>query len=1029
MRKHIAILLSAAMLLGSFSTAFAEEVTEATAEEIATFSEEEFPLTILAQEDEEDPLSAHADAAENPAENSDETSAGNITGTASLELFIAGDLPTADYMLDEDEVPALGDCDGPEDVYSLVQRALDETADAIEKGTVTATGNAITIDVSALEIPDAEDEIAELSKVISSVINDRTDIFYLDNSFSYDTYDGIITSVGLIFTDEWVAEDGTPDASALCAAVSTAAEGKKMMMADVADGMSDLEKAFAVHERMVEEIDYDMYHYTKGNIPNADYTANGIYTNRYGVCQGYAEAYKDIMGDLGIECKLVTSSEVNHAWNLIKIDGSWYHVDVTWDDPYTDPETNYNDNHAWTYFLLADSELKGHGSDWVGTVPSASTTTEDKSYLFRTCQSEYGNGYMVYKDGYWNTAIYKYASNKKYVLRAKIDGSDESTVSIPTASTSTWSSQDTGRIIGNKVYFMETAGRDKTAGTLLFNVSSYSITDGSKISQVVTSTATKNVSGLSIKNGILNYTVEDTSSGSSVYSRVAIEEAQENNISFAKSEVTLYDTEPYDLGLTVTPENLEIELASSDTSVAIITGKGIVTPVASGQAIITATAVIDTSESISATCIVNVELPVEQTPEYEPDIDPENPLTLEFTDGTYKTLGLVPLPDSLGGKYEWVYPATKLNAYAGTTSWFAYALKDEYRAAGKYYENHLAQITINYAENKAPKAVKNKVLTTVKTYKPTVVMTNKSATIYVDGNGVYKTALYIHEKMGNMLNVTNVNMSTKMADLDGGCDYDPETGRLEFYFKNPGTGKAVFTITPRSCGTDLKTVKFTVNFKTPVTKKASNGKKAVVITTKPLGNVDLLSQSNTPVYCTVTNPSTSKIVAVELSGQDGPRFEVTKVDRNIDGEIAAYAVTAKDVDLRNKTSYKVTPVYTFADGTSVEGKAFNIKTAQSSVKTSIVADSSVIDSSNGQITLTIYGTWISGVSAEASIVEAPEFEVKTVNSGNNVQLIIKPTNTNTLAPGTYTLSGFAAFDNTGKNVGNTAITYKFTVAE
>ena len=56
------------------------------------------------------------------------------------------------------------------------------------------------------------------------------------------------------------------------------------------------------------------------------------------VCQGYAETMKLFLDALGIENKLVygTGGGISHVWNLLCLDGDWYHMDVTWDDPLLD---------------------------------------------------------------------------------------------------------------------------------------------------------------------------------------------------------------------------------------------------------------------------------------------------------------------------------------------------------------------------------------------------------------------------------------------------------------------------------------------------------------------------------------------------------------------------------------------------------------------------------------------------------------------------------------------------------------------
>ena len=40
-----------------------------------------------------------------------------------------------------------------------------------------------------------------------------------------------------------------------------------------------------------------------------------------------------MMNVLGIEATLVRSQEMEHIWNMVKVDGRWYHIDITWDDP------------------------------------------------------------------------------------------------------------------------------------------------------------------------------------------------------------------------------------------------------------------------------------------------------------------------------------------------------------------------------------------------------------------------------------------------------------------------------------------------------------------------------------------------------------------------------------------------------------------------------------------------------------------------------------------------------------------------
>ena len=113
--------------------------------------------------------------------------------------------------------------------------------------------------------------------------------------------------------------------------------------------MTQWEKALAVHDYLAVNSTYDE---TLSRNTNYDLLVNGT-----AVCSGYAMAYLDIMTRLGIECRFVESQPMAHAWNMVKIDGSWYHVDVTHDDP-TPDSYGYVSHQR---FLKTDKEMEALG--------------------------------------------------------------------------------------------------------------------------------------------------------------------------------------------------------------------------------------------------------------------------------------------------------------------------------------------------------------------------------------------------------------------------------------------------------------------------------------------------------------------------------------------------------------------------------------------------------------------------------------------------------------------------------------------
>ena len=99
--------------------------------------------------------------------------------------------------------------------------------------------------------------------------------------------------------------------------------------------MSDREKVTAIHNYLLNNVSYN-HNYT--NLPPSDviYNSYGAIMNGSAVCQGYSYAMCVLLNRVGVECWYVTGdvycSDEGHAWNIINVDGKYYHVDATWDD-------------------------------------------------------------------------------------------------------------------------------------------------------------------------------------------------------------------------------------------------------------------------------------------------------------------------------------------------------------------------------------------------------------------------------------------------------------------------------------------------------------------------------------------------------------------------------------------------------------------------------------------------------------------------------------------------------------------------
>ena len=106
---------------------------------------------------------------------------------------------------------------------------------------------------------------------------------------------------------------------------------------EITADMGDYEKEKAIHDYMVKNYKFDTS-VTVYDLEHPSQSVEGLIYYKKGICQGYAEVFDLLMKKMGITSQMVwgdTSGE-NHVWNMVKLSGEWYMVDVTWDDPVPD---------------------------------------------------------------------------------------------------------------------------------------------------------------------------------------------------------------------------------------------------------------------------------------------------------------------------------------------------------------------------------------------------------------------------------------------------------------------------------------------------------------------------------------------------------------------------------------------------------------------------------------------------------------------------------------------------------------------
>ncbi|WP_339200904.1 transglutaminase domain-containing protein [Paenibacillus sp. FSL P2-0322] len=175
----------------------------------------------------------------------------------------------------------------------------------------------------------------------------------------------------------------------------------KAVLGDIiTKGMTDHEKVKAIHDWIVVRLKYDE--------SQQKYTAyDGLKTGST-VCQGYSLLAYKMLERAGITNRIVEGRAGGqlHAWNLVLLDGRWYHMDTTWDDPTPDRANEV----STSYYLLTDTEMRRDHS-WVKPYPQANTSyRETLSVLVATG----GSKAAVYQKLY-NTLEYPLQDGKGLV--------------------------------------------------------------------------------------------------------------------------------------------------------------------------------------------------------------------------------------------------------------------------------------------------------------------------------------------------------------------------------------------------------------------------------------------------------------------------------------------------------------------------------------------------------------------------------------------------------------------------------------
>ena len=114
----------------------------------------------------------------------------------------------------------------------------------------------------------------------------------------------------------------------------------------------------AIHNYIITNSKYDSDKISNNSSYNSDKALGPLFEG-YAICSGYTDAMQLFLEKMGLNNYRVASEA--HTWNAVEIDGKWYHLDLTWDDPVTVgvPDLNLLEH---SFFLISTKDLLNYNT-------------------------------------------------------------------------------------------------------------------------------------------------------------------------------------------------------------------------------------------------------------------------------------------------------------------------------------------------------------------------------------------------------------------------------------------------------------------------------------------------------------------------------------------------------------------------------------------------------------------------------------------------------------------------------------------
>ncbi len=266
-----------------------------------------------------------------------------------------------------------------------------------------------------------------LEEICEILYLEETSIYYLSKEYSvsFNAETGEATAVDLSYNYDY---DEVKYMNTMTE------EHVREILSKVTGNMSDVDKIKLFHDEIVLGCRYSV---------DAKYAATpyGVFVDGEALCEGYARAFALLCNKVGIENLFATGTQnftdesgatvsEEHIWNMVKIDGLWYNIDMTWDDP-TASKNNQalaDDYISYSYCLVPRSELRPtlNVDESLFALPEANslesnyfvyygyyatTYEEAEEILTKSIEEATASGNHYIRIKFSTTELYKFATN------------------------------------------------------------------------------------------------------------------------------------------------------------------------------------------------------------------------------------------------------------------------------------------------------------------------------------------------------------------------------------------------------------------------------------------------------------------------------------------------------------------------------------------------------------------------------------------------------------------------------------------